>query len=164
MQQPGIAQLVDEVIKIADLHMRTDGYVAPVTMFQTTRNADTGVPENGCLMMPWSEIGNKDQVRFVQERIIDRTRASLVLNVVESWGVKDLNLANGEDMPRPSKHPNRIEMVVIHAESREGETITVFLPILREGDSARLDIENQERANGGIVGRFGGYFRQEPEA
>jgi hypothetical protein len=158
---PDLETLVDRIVEIAAQHMKNDGFVTSVTFFSTTVN-ELGLPEKGCLFLPWDPRLSKDEMRFAQDRIIERTQADIIINVMESWAVK---IDEKElDVRRPSQHPERKEIVVVYGEAREGKTISMYIPIIRDGDSSRLALDQKERCLDHAVGRFANYFGRQAEA
>ena len=123
-------------------------------------------------VVPWVQLGGDDkkQVRANQQRMADALCAQATVNIMEAWALevspeRKGSIVHEVGLPvRPTKHPDRFEIVCMRGECREGvihrsmriERLEDGPPRLGETESVRTD-----RASALIeaeLSLFAGYF------
>ena len=161
-----LATIVDSFEQTAREHFARDGEVAPLSIVGATRKPD-GTLSKGLALLQWSGCQcSKDEMRDRQRRAVDILAAEWICNISEAWAVSFTDEAPVDisSMPRPSKHPDRIEIIQLHAECPHG-MISRVIEITRDADGkGSLGPARDHRGNAAetaqvaAVSTFTGYF------
>jgi len=151
------------------------GNLEPVAFFRTGEHPQLpGIPHGmivPCQMdMPGTDSG-KDALAHVLRDLVHKTDADLVLLVLESWMVKPSEQEaqyfkrEGCFQVMPSKHPNRIEIVLFSLSKSNGDSWSAWVQIQRDS-SNHPSIPEQppklEFLRSG--GRFGNLFEADDDS
>jgi hypothetical protein len=163
-----LAALMDGFELAARANFAKDGELTNITIMLGTRTPD-GEPHNHLAILPWCEVGpDKDAVRAAQQRMVDVIAPTCVINITEGWAValpeEHGPVVDLESLGQPSKHPERIEIIMLRGECRAG-VVHRTIEIHRDADgSVALGDTQEARVTGvaalteGLASRFGGYF------
>jgi hypothetical protein len=162
-----LATWLDRFEDGARQNFEKDGCCAHVTLMHATRDRD-GNPANNLAVLPWAEVnGGKEEVRAVQQQMVDVLAPRFVVNVSEGWRVLLDDPSGNVDLSKLARvrnNPKREEIIMLRAECRAG-VIHRAIPIHRSSDAApTLGETDEQRVTGvdaiaeGAVSLFGGYF------
>ena len=90
-------------------------------------HAVDGTNKHVLIATPWNDDHEKDIVVKGLRRMFAANQVKRYAFIVEAW-VAEVKTLDG---PRPSEHPDRREVLMIHAEDRSGESIIGYYYILR---------------------------------
>jgi len=159
--------------KAAQLLSR-DGGLQPIAFFRVGNKPQMHGPKTGMIVplkmdMPGSDEG-KDAVAEALREIVKKLDANLVLMVLESWMVKpnpeeaDYMQRTGEWKVRPSKHPNRIEIVLFSLTKSNGDSWSCWAEIVRDAQNKPSIPEQPPKLDYlQTGGRFGNLFTDDLE-
>ena len=137
--------LFQRIYESATQILAKKGNLEPVAFFRTGEHpAMPGVPSDVVVPvvmdMPGSDAG-KDALAQVLRDLVQKTDADLVLLVLESWMVKPteqeaqyFKREGGFQVP-PSKHPNRIEIVLFSLSKSNGDCWSAWVEIHRDSNN-----------------------------
>jgi hypothetical protein len=96
---------------------------------------------------------HKDMMSEGIKELVKRSEPDIVIYSAEAWMI----VAKGVT-PRPSHHPNRIEIVIARIEFKTGEKYDCSAKILREKGKAWLDKFDINPDGGMSMGRFVDFY------
>ena len=167
--------LFNRIYESATQILAKKGNLEPVGFFRTGEHpAMPGVPSDVVVPvvmdMPGSDAG-KDALAHILRDLVKKTDADLVLLVFESWMVKPTEQEakyfkqEGCFKVMPSKHPNRIEIVLFSLSKSNGDSWSAWVEIHRDSRNQPSIPEQPpklEYLKSG--GRFGNLFEPDADA
>jgi len=113
-------------------------------------------------MMPlmFSNDYEKDLASDVIRRIVKEQKPDGVIYMSEAWALVLKTDKPPKELPRPSKHKDRIEVVIVTIEFKTGEKFSCQARILREQNKVTLsefDVSEDQT----LMGRFTDFFPPE---
>jgi hypothetical protein len=122
-------------------------------------HAVNGKDEHILIATPWSSDEEKDITQQGLRRMFQVQCVKRFAFICEAWTAQVSTMAEVNDGPRPSEHPDRREVLMISAEDREGNAISGFFYILRpeHGDSTLSPLHMNDFD--ALQGRFTGMLR-----
>lgn len=127
---------------------RESGEVVPMW------HAVDGNDEHILIATPWSSDEEKDITSRALRQMFRAKKVKRFAFMVEAWTAEVSTLAEVNEGPRPSEHPDRREVLMITAENREGNSLSGFFYILRpEHGKATLSPLHMNDYHA-VVGRF----------
>jgi hypothetical protein len=136
------------IIEQARRYFEADGELLPVSFVVTSDDVFV-CPLVGC---------DKEALRTLQQKAIDRLAAVAHVHVTEAWVIREDPTAPYEDFSAPfAEHPRRREIIHVALETREGETCLWEIPILRDADG-RATLGETRELDETVSGRMTGYF------
>jgi hypothetical protein len=136
--------------KSADLFRET-GDVSPLW------HAITGDNEHALIATPWTSDDEKDATLQDIRRLFAEYNVKRYAFICEAWTYATRDKWEATHGVRPSEHPDRREVLRIHAEDRDGSTLSGMYYILRpEHGPAKLSPFQQDDASIVQVGRMAG--------
>jgi hypothetical protein len=154
--------------KAAEL-LHRDGRLEPVAFFRAGASPSIPGLKHGMLVRANIEIPDSDDGKDAAAEelrdFVKQTDSDLVLLVLESWMVKPTEeeaayfKQEGSFPVRPSKHPNRIEIVLFSLEKPGGDQWSVWVAIQRDGEGKpSIPAEPPKLEYLRSCGRFGNLF------
>jgi hypothetical protein len=130
-------------------------------------HALAGNGEHLVIATPWQNDDEKDDAVRTLRRLFEHREVSCFVFICEAWAVK-LNepIKPGsrlllDDLPRPSEHEDRREVLRINAEDRAGNVLSGQYYILRpEHGKPTLSKFEQDDIAGVVSGRMSGLLKQ----
>jgi hypothetical protein len=115
-------------------------------------HAIQGNGEHILIATPWESDDEKEiAIGALRQMFVERHVKRFAF-IVEAWVAEVKNL----DGPRPSKHPDRREVLMISAEDRSGESIMGYYYILRPEHGppklSPLEVKDFDQTTGRMVG------------
>jgi len=167
--------LFNRIYESATQILAKAGNLEPVAFFRTGEHPQlTGMPTGMVVPvqmdMPGSDAG-KDALAHVLRDLVKKTDADLVLMVLESWMVKPNEQEaqyfkqEGCFKVMPSKHPNRMEIVLFSLSKSNGDSWSAWVQIQRDSHNQPSIPEQPpklEFLKSG--GRFGNLFEPDADA
>lgn len=121
-------------------------------------HAVDGNNEHILIATPWENDDEKDAASEALHEIFKEKRVKRFAFICEAWVVQAASAETALDT-RPSKHPDRREVLMISAENREGNSLSGFFYILRpEHDKPTLSPLHMNDHDA-LAGRFTGMLR-----
>jgi hypothetical protein len=115
-------------------------------------HAVDGTNKHVLIATPWNDDHEKDIVVKGLRRMFAANHVKRYAFIVEAW-VAEVKTLDG---PRPSEHPDRREVLMIHAEDRSGESIIGYYYILRPEHGppklSPLDVMDYDQTTGRMMG------------
>lgn len=127
-------------------------------------HAVDGKDEHMLIATPWNDDKEKEAtsngLRLMFLRLMFRLKhVKRFAFICEAWTAQVSTMAEVNEGPRPSEHPDRREVLMIAAEDREGNTLSGFFYILRpEHGNATLSPLHMNDHDA-LTGRFTGMLR-----
>jgi hypothetical protein len=119
-------------------------------------HAVDGKNKHGLIATPWSNDEEKEIVVKGLRKMFAVNQVKRYAFIVEAWVAQIAPFEQPEDVPRPSEHPDRREVLMIHAEDRSGESIIGYYYILRPEHGppklSPLDIQPYDQMAGRMMG------------
>jgi len=114
--------------------------------------------EHHAMPLSFSTDYEKDVASDAIRRIVRETKPDAVVYMSEAWTIM---LPKGEglpkNLPRPSQHKDRVEIVAVMIEFKTGEKFSCMAKILREQDKVTLekfDVSEDKT----MMGRFADFY------
>jgi hypothetical protein len=166
--------LFHRIYQSATQILAKDGRLDPVAFFRIGAHPKlSGIPQGTIVPvqmdMPGSDVG-KDAIAQALRHLVKQTDAELVLMVLESWMVKPTDeeaeyfKREGCFQVMPSKHPNRIEIVLFSLCKPNGDNWSGWVQITRdENRRPSIPAEPPKLEYLKSAGRFGNLFEDGEE-
>ena len=169
------AWLFQRIYESATQILAKEGHLEPMAFFRSGKHPRLSQIPAGMIVpvqmdMPGSDAG-KDALAQVLRDLVQKTDADLVLLVLESWMVKPTEQEaqyfkqEGCFKVMPSKHPNRIEIVLFSLSKSNGDSWSAWVEIQRDSRNQPSIPEQPpklEYLKSG--GRFGNLFEPDADA
>ena len=134
--------LFQRIYSSATQMLARDGRLDPVAFFRTGQHPRLNGPIKGMIVpvqmdMPGNDHG-KDALAQALRHLAKDTDADMVLMVLESWMVMPSKAEaeyiqqTGEFAVRPSRHPNRMEIVLFSMSKPGGDSWSAWVQIQRD--------------------------------
>jgi len=133
-----IKEFHNTFVKTAVANLKKDGYCEPV-IFMINDNIN---------IIPISEINREDcDYKSIISEVADTVKPDIVVFISESWGLK-VNKENNDinNLPRPSTHDDRIEMLTIYTTSDNFKCFSSF-NMIRDSSNKLIDVNKEEIFN-----------------
>ncbi len=103
----------------------------------------------------FSNDTQKDIVNLGMRDLVKNTLPDIVVYAAEAWMIVFKKMP--KELPRPSTHPDKVEVVIVQIEFKTGEKFSCMADILRNGDDVKLD-KFDITSDGTDIGRFVDFF------
>lgn len=147
---------VELSINFASNMMLTEGKVVPMVVGITPEG------KRHICLVPWQNDREKAETIRQVTKLFRGLGVDKIVFMTEAWGlvvVKE-DYEEGTPFPRPSTHPDRVEMVVINYLSHT-EKVAVSIPVIRKDKAISLGDPKITMNNDFEDNVFGGYFREQ---
>jgi hypothetical protein len=167
--EAGFRDYLAHLFELTSSMMKSFGYLSPVAHVAVRANPHTGekLEETGIMTVVCPELSSEQHKDAWIETLRDlckKTNAVGAVLVNEAWMVQaDTNEVSKDgksllDTP-PSKHPRRVEVVIMMVEHAKFGREMWIANIIRNGDEVSLG-EFAKNGDGGITGRFTQFIPQ----
>jgi hypothetical protein len=125
-----LREFLDTHIAAIGLTFVTQGCIAPMFFGEDA--------EGQCTIL-FALFKNDSEKDATAAKVRETFRKKNVIRYVfcsEAWALV-VPTPTGQ-LPRPSQHPDRVEVVIVEAEDKSGQNLTAHMPIKRKGDAVTL--------------------------
>ena len=168
------AWLFNRIYESATQILAKEGHLEPMAFFRSGEHPQLSQIPPGMIVpvqmdMPGNDQG-KDALAHVLRDLVQKTDADLVLLVLESWMVKPTEQEaqyfkqEGCFKVMPSKHPNRIEIVLFSLSKSSGDSWSAWVEIQRDSNNQPSIPEQAPKLEYlKTGGRFGNLFESDAD-